>query len=118
MSEKREYLIPDTDFCAVRVKECQRIYDCDSEVVAEVPTEWNEYELDIWAKAFEDGVKRGKSWGNVSGEYLTQKAMLEALGIYDRLIDIEANIKQLAAVLYSHEGICKADVAGMCGRKE
>lgn len=120
MSEKREYFIPNTELYAVRIKNQiesrQAIFDCDGDIVSEVPAEWNEHELDIWAKAWESGVETGERWGKDSGEYLTQKTMLEALGIYNRLNEIEANIKLLASTLYWHDGISKADVAAMAGR--
>lgn len=117
MESTREYEITGTDYYAVKSKERQTVYDCDGDVVTEVPVDWNEYELGIWAHAYESGVKKGESWGKCSGEHQTQTAVLKALGIYERLHDLESGMKLIASVLYHHDGICKDDVAGIAGRE-
>ncbi len=73
-------------------------------------------ELKIWADAYNKGVERGTRWGKDSGEYKAQTEMQKALGIFDRLVELENNVKLLASILYWHDGICKDDVASMAGR--
>lgn len=111
-----EKFIEGTEYFVAKGSKNQTIYDCDGDFIASVPLEWGEHELQIWANAYDAGEKKGREWGRDAGEYRAQSAMQEALGIRDRLNEMENNIKLLASVLYWHDGICKEDIAAIAGR--
>lgn len=57
------------------------IYDEDGELIIFLPGDYTDREIDMWSLGYESGFQNGMKYGEICGEYNTQKKIRSALGI-------------------------------------
>ena len=57
VEENLEYVIPGTDFFAMTEGDYWIIYHCDGYEVKRLPVNWSEKDLNIWGRAYLDGME-------------------------------------------------------------